>query len=293
MAGHRKSAVAWLAAMGLWGLYFSPISRADEVPLVAHVHLVGEHTTSSPRYLFVQRRFKGFPQWRELKALEEYYDDLEDFYDDRDPVLADYYERLENYYEDLRKGRPAALPAQPIPHGAVVPQKVPFNVVVEPALTPQLPPSGAPKTTTTQKLVDSPDARLERAYQDLQSQLPRFTTGIRWQKYLRLPFDQIVEGDALAWLLSDEGMAELRDALIRYDRVNSDQQYRVVTRLPAFGKTRKLLQEFLTWAESSPTGEGPQLQFNGPLPPAEEIPIPQAADRSGNPARSVLLPSKP
>jgi len=293
MVGQRKSAVVWLAAMILLGLHFPPINRADEVFLAAGVQLVGEHTTSRPRHMFVQRRFKGSPQWRELKALEEYYDDLEDFYDDRDPVLADYYERLENYYEDLRKGRPAALPAQPIPHGAVVPQKVPFNVVVEPALPPQLPPSGAPKTTTTQKLVDSPDARLERAYQDLQSQLPRFTTGIRWQKYLRLPFDQIVEGDALAWLLSDEGMAELRDALIRYDRVNSDQQYRVVTRLPAFGKTRKLLQEFLTWAESSPTGEGPQLQFNGPLPPAEEIPIPQAADRSGNPARSVLLPSKP
>ncbi len=293
MAGHRKSAVVWLAAMILLGLCFPPVSRADEVLLAADVHLVGEHTTSRPRHMFVQRRFKGSPQWRELKALEEYYDDLEDFYDDRDPVLADYYERLENYYEDLRKGRPAALPVRPIPHGAVVPQNVPFNIVVEPALAPQLLPGGVPKTTTTQKLVDSPDVRLERAYRDLQVQLPRFTTGSRWQQYLRLPFDQIVEGDALAWLLSDEGMAELRDALIRYDRVNSNPQYRVVTRLSAFGKTRKLLQEFLTWEESSPTSEGPQLQFNGPLPPAEEIPIPQAADRSGNPARSVLLPSKP
>jgi hypothetical protein len=110
---------------------------------------------------------------------------------------------------------------------------------------------------------------------------------------LRLPFEQIVEGDALAWLLSDEGMAELRAALIRYDRVNRDPQYGVVTRLPAFRKTRKLLQGFLAWAESFPTGEGPQLQLNGPLPPAEEIPVPQAVDQRGNPARSVLLPSKP
>ena len=169
--------------MILLGLCFPPVSRADEVLLAADVHLVGEHTTSRPRHMFVQRRFKGSPQWRELKALEEYYDDLEDFYDDRDPVLADYYERLENYYEDLRKGRPAALPVRPIPHGAVVPQNVPFNIVVEPALAPQLLPGGVPKTTTTQKLVDSPDVRLERAYRDLQVQLPRFTTGSRWQQY--------------------------------------------------------------------------------------------------------------
>ena len=293
MSGHRKSVVVWLAAMILLGLRFPPVMRAAEVGLAADIHLVGEPTARRPRHILVQRRFKRSPQWRELKALEEYYDDLEDFYDDRDPVLADYYERLENYYEDLRKGRPAILPLQPIPHQGVGSQKGPFDVMVEPALAPPLPPGGISKVTTTQKLVDTPGVRLERAYQELQRQLGRLTTAAHWQQYLRLPFDQIVEGDALTWLLSDEGMAELRAGLRRYDRVNRDPQYRVVTRVPAFEKTRKLLREFLAWEESSPTGEEPLLQFNGPLPPVEEIPVPQSVDQKGNPARSVLLPSKP
>ncbi|QDU59029.1 hypothetical protein [Aeoliella mucimassa] len=47
---------------------------------------------------------------RDLKAMEEYYDDLEDFYEDRNPRLAREAERMENYYEDLRKGRRVAPP---------------------------------------------------------------------------------------------------------------------------------------------------------------------------------------
>lgn len=52
---------------------------------------------------------------RELKAMEEYYDDLEDYYEDRNPRLAHEAERMEKYYEDLRKGRAVAPPAVTIP----------------------------------------------------------------------------------------------------------------------------------------------------------------------------------
>ncbi|WP_425396281.1 hypothetical protein [Aeoliella sp.] len=52
---------------------------------------------------------------RDLKAMEEYYDDLEDYYEDRNPRLAREAERMENYYKDLRKGRAVQPPAVSIP----------------------------------------------------------------------------------------------------------------------------------------------------------------------------------
>lgn len=52
---------------------------------------------------------------RDLKALEEYYDDLEDYYEDRNPRLAREAERMENYYEDLRKGRNPRPPVLSVP----------------------------------------------------------------------------------------------------------------------------------------------------------------------------------
>jgi hypothetical protein len=52
---------------------------------------------------------------RELKAMEDYYDELEDYYDDRNPRLAREAERMEKYYEDLRKGRAQEAPIVSLP----------------------------------------------------------------------------------------------------------------------------------------------------------------------------------
>ncbi|MCO6045108.1 hypothetical protein NG895_14450 [Aeoliella sp. ICT_H6.2] len=65
--------------------------------------------------LFGRRRVVDRASERDLKAMEEYYDDLEDYYEDRNPRLAREAERMEKYYEDLRKGRNVQLPAVSIP----------------------------------------------------------------------------------------------------------------------------------------------------------------------------------
>jgi hypothetical protein len=52
---------------------------------------------------------------RDLKAMEEYYDELEDYYEDRNPRLAREAERMEKYYEDLRKGRANEAPIVSLP----------------------------------------------------------------------------------------------------------------------------------------------------------------------------------
>lgn len=52
---------------------------------------------------------------RDLKAMEEYYDELEDYYEDRNPRLAREAERMEKYYEDLRKGRAGEAPIVSLP----------------------------------------------------------------------------------------------------------------------------------------------------------------------------------
>lgn len=52
---------------------------------------------------------------RDLEAMEEYYDDLEDYYEDRNPRLAREAERMEKYYKDLRKGRTTGPPPVVLP----------------------------------------------------------------------------------------------------------------------------------------------------------------------------------
>ncbi len=52
---------------------------------------------------------------RDARAMEEYYDDLEDYYEDRNPRLAREARRMEKYYEDVRKGRAGAPPIVSLP----------------------------------------------------------------------------------------------------------------------------------------------------------------------------------
>lgn len=78
-------------------------------PLLALL-LIATVVSSAEAQLF-GRRSAG----RDLKAMEEYYDDLEDYYEDRNPRLAREAERMENYYEDLRKGRNPQPPVLSVP----------------------------------------------------------------------------------------------------------------------------------------------------------------------------------
>lgn len=213
---------------------------------------------------FVQRRARS-PEWRQLKEMEDYYDDLEDFYNDRDPQLAEYYESLENYYEDVRKGRRPFLPAEAL---AVPPSELPYDV---PAL---------PRYIMRQA---SPQANLERSYRELRAQLARFDTGETWLRYLALPIAD--EGNTpLEALQTPEAKQQLSEGLERFDRVATNPEFQVIARLSSFGRTRYSLRSFTRWLDQQSVTAEPTVPLGG-----EEIPTP-APIGDDAPADGPLLP---
>ena len=209
--------------------------------------------------ILVQRR--GRPaEWRQLKELEDYYDDLEDFYKDRDPQLADYYERLEKYYEDVRKGRPAYLP----------PEAFPDEPVAFPPGIASVPPRFAMNRVAISQVA------LERAYRDLRGQLTRLNTGDTWLRYLALPLDEERGYTPLEVLQTVEAKEQLAEGMRRFDQIAVDPEYRVVARLPAFGRTRSALRSFTRWLDQQPTIAEPVLageEIPTPAPVEEEAPV--------------------
>ena len=237
--------------------------------------------TATPEMTLVQRRHWYRSDRDRLKALEEYYDDLEDHYDDINPALADHYERLENYYEDLRKGKHVYAPPQPYyghaPHVHVYRPPAHGYIVENPGV-PQLdgpildyaqPHPNPPTSYQQSSVARTPEQELAVAYRDLCRQLARLTTGQRWERYLRLPTDnnRIVVSDTLS------------EALGRYDRVAGDDHYRVVTRLDGFQRTHAVLQQLVSGVERhptppEPTPAQPSSVTGEALPQPEEVPLP-------------------
>ena len=213
---------------------------------------------------FVQRRARPL-EWRQLKEMEDYYDDLEDFYNDRDPQLAEYYESLENYYEDVRKGRRPYLPPEAL---AAPPAELPSDVP-------------APRRFIMRRA--NPQASLERSYRELRAQLARFDTGETWLRYLALPIadDGQTPLDALQ---TPEAKEQLSEGLERFDRVASDPEFQVIAQLSSFGRTRYALRSFTRWLDqqSAPT------ESTAPLV-GEEIPTPAPLGEQA-PADGPLLP---
>ncbi|MEX2168659.1 MAG: hypothetical protein WD851_05085 [Pirellulales bacterium] len=217
--------------------------------------------------IFVQRRGR-LPERRQLKELEDYYDDLEDFYKDRDPQLADYYEQVENYYEDVRKGRRAYLPPEVFP------------------AQPGDPFAGAPPGPRPM-LARRGDyqARLERAYRDLCRQLARLNTGNTWLRYFELPLDARGGSTPLEMLQSVEAKEQLAEALGRFEHVASDPQYRVIAQLPAFHPTRDALGSFNRWLDRQPTRAELAEAIEG-----EEIPSPTPIEQNAPIEGPLLTP---
>lgn len=217
--------------------------------------------------IFVQRRGRS-PEWRQLKELEDYYDDLEDFYKDRDPQLADYYEQVENYYEDVRKGRRAYLPPEVFP------------------AQPGDPYAGAPPGPHPM-LARRGDyqARLERAYRDLCRQLARLNTGDTWLRYFELPIDARGEATPLDVLQSVEAKEQFAETMRRFENVAGDPQYRVIAQLPAFHPTREALNSFNRWLDHQTPRIEPSEAIDG-----EEIPSPTPIEENNSIEGPLLTP---
>ena len=237
------------------------------------------------RAQFVHRPTKHSPEWEHYRAMEKYYDDLEDHYRWRDRRLSNYYERFEGYYEDLRKGRAAVQPnVQPHhiyphsgPHRSAMPIVVPNRTAAMPQVQPFSSPSSTSPSIASPKIQSplppsaqyrsepqsEPQSDLDRSYRELLSQLSGLTTGDRWRTYLKLPAGQ----------QAGDSHQQLEEAATRYDRISANPDYQVVSELPAFESTRNLLHEELSSQELGPTLAEPELA--GPtLAPAEELPLP-------------------
>ena len=118
------------------------MSRHFTLPSLLALFVFTTFATSVDAQVIVNRRASN----RDLKAMEEYYDDLEDFYEDRNPRLAKEAEKMEKYYEDLRKGRRVVPPVVSLPRVQVlldssIPARVyqERSVLVRPKAEPQNP----------------------------------------------------------------------------------------------------------------------------------------------------------
>lgn len=250
------------------GLIGSIIERAVERGPVVVVEQDNQPVHSGP-----------LPTRRELKALEDYYDDLEDFYKKRDPELARYYESLENYYEDVRKGRrpyvpPVAAPGFPLPGETPWQPAAPAGPA--PGFNPGPPPEPQPPRlaapTRSAAAIVAPGARLARVYQDLRRELQRLSGGGKWLAYLELPIDEGGQPPVGDTRFTPERREALSKALQRYDRVAGDPQYDGLTNLPEFRQTHSALRALVSWL-----GDQPMLAPPAQTPQVEEIPAPTPA----------------
>jgi hypothetical protein len=112
---------------------------------------------------------------------------------------------------------------------------------------------------------------LVAAYRDLRNQLSTLTTGEKWRTFLQLPLEPVPAQNVLDYLSSGEGQERLKLCLARYDRIEPDATFEVVTGLPAFSRTHEALRSLVDWLSNEPVLAAPPK----PLPPPpEEIPLP-------------------
>lgn len=291
---HATILIAFLTLIMLTATNNEPLV-ADEIRHGTNPMPVVQWPEHQPvRAQFVHRPARHSPEWEHYRAMEKYYDDLEDHYRWRDRRLSNYYERFEGYYEDLRKGRPAIYPdVQPHhiyprsePYRSAMPIVAPNGTAAMPQVQPFSSPSiAAPNSTSpnnmslkiqsppppTAATQSEPQSRLERSYGELLTQLSGLTTGDRWQAYLKLPVGQ----------QAGDSHQQLEEAAARYDRISANPDYQVVSQLPAFEATRNLLHEALNSLEAGPKLAEPELTpANEPtlaeptLAPPEELPLP-------------------
>jgi hypothetical protein len=131
-----------------------------------------------------------------------------------------------------------------------------------------------PAFPTAAELAAMDDARLYEQLrligERLRRRLSRFNTGETWQEYLRLPEEAMASSPE-----------ERRGALVklseRFQRLAGDQQYSMISRLPAFVAMEAALSQTLARADGSPAAtETP--------PQTEELPLP-SPDRPVPPQR--------
>jgi hypothetical protein len=112
----------------------------------------------------------------------------------------------------------------------------------------------------------------------LRTELGRFDTGERWQRYLRVPVETVADPSRTP----DERREALAATIERFGNIAADPQYSMIASLPSFRATQAILAEFATRVEAYRAAPGTRTL----VPPIEELPPPDPARGRATP----LLP---